>query len=67
MKPENIPENIGAISESLEKAGFEAYLVGGCVRDVLAGRKPKDWDFTTNARPEDIIKIFPKIFCFSLN
>ncbi|TSC54755.1 MAG: poly(A) polymerase [Parcubacteria group bacterium LiPW_30] len=62
MKPENIPENIGAISESLEKAGFEAYLVGGCVRDVLAGRKPKDWDFTTNARPEDIIKIFPKTF-----
>jgi putative nucleotidyltransferase with HDIG domain len=62
MKPENIPENISAISESLEKAGFEAYLVGGCVRDVLSGRKPKDWDFTTNARPEDIIKVFPKTF-----
>ncbi|MFA6077902.1 MAG: CCA tRNA nucleotidyltransferase [Candidatus Paceibacterota bacterium] len=62
MKPENIPKNISAISESLEKAGFEAYLVGGCVRDVLAGKKPKDWDFTTNARPEDIIKIFPKTF-----
>lgn len=46
----------------LQSNGFEAYLVGGCVRDVLIGRKPKDWDVTTNAIPEEIIKIFEKTF-----
>ena len=38
---------------------FQAYLVGGCVRDLLMGREPKDWDITTNAKPEQIQKIFP--------
>lgn len=50
------------VSETLKKAGFEAYLIGGCVRDILLDRIPKDWDFTTNAKPEEIIKIFPKTF-----
>lgn len=44
----------------LEKAGFEAFLVGGCVRDLLLNVSPKDWDIATNARPEDILKIFPQ-------
>lgn len=45
--------------EKLESAGYEAYVVGGCVRDLLMSRAPKDWDITTNARPESILKIFP--------
>ena len=55
-----IPEEVVGVVNGLEKAGFEAYLVGGCVRDIFLGRKPKDWDVTTNAKPEDIQKIFPK-------
>ncbi|MEK7535709.1 MAG: CCA tRNA nucleotidyltransferase [Patescibacteria group bacterium] len=54
----SIPSEILNISETLTKAGFESYLVGGCVRDLLLGRKPKDWDLTTNARPEQIVQIF---------
>ena len=45
--------------ESLKKAGFEAYIVGGCVRDILIGRTPKDWDITTDALPEQIQTVFP--------
>jgi len=44
------------------KAGFEAFLVGGCVRDLMLHKKPKDWDITTNATPEQIISLFPKTF-----
>ncbi len=55
-----IPVEIEKIVKDLEEAGFEAYLVGGCVRDIFLGRKPKDWDVTTNAKPENIQKIFPK-------
>ncbi len=57
-----VPKEIWDVSEALKKAGFEAYLIGGCVRDILIGIKPKDWDFTTNATPEEIIKIFPETF-----
>ena len=46
----------------MESAGFEAYLVGGCVRDLLLGRTPQDWDVTTSARPEKIQELFPKSF-----
>ena len=46
------------IGSVLEKAGFEAYLVGGCVRDFLLDKEPKDWDITTNAKPEEIQKLF---------
>lgn len=47
------------VADRLTEAGFEPYLVGGCVRDFLLGKTPKDWDITTNAKPEDILKIFP--------
>lgn len=46
----------------LQAASYEAYLVGGCVRDLLLGAKPKDYDITTNATPEQIISLFPKTF-----
>lgn len=59
----NIPPTVKQVSEVLEKAGFEAYLIGGCVRDLLLGRIPKDWDFTTSAHPDQIQAIFPDSFC----
>lgn len=61
--PEDIPKEVLGVSEKLEEAGFEAYLVGGCVRDLLLGRKPKDWDITTNAKPEEIEALFPETYC----
>ncbi len=56
------PNEIINILEKLKSSGFEAYAVGGCVRDFLRGVEPKDWDITTNAKPEQIQKIFPKSF-----
>lgn len=55
-----IPAYVTHVTQTLEKAGFEAYIVGGCVRDLLIGREPKDWDVTTNAIPEEIIPLFEK-------
>jgi poly(A) polymerase/tRNA nucleotidyltransferase (CCA-adding enzyme) len=55
-----IPEYVKNIIEKLEQAGFEAYIVGGCVRDLLSEREPKDWDVTTNAKPEEILAVFPE-------
>lgn len=55
-----IPDYVTHITETLEKAGFEAFLVGGCVRDLILGRTPKDWDITTIAKPEEIIPLFDK-------
>ena len=46
------------ILRQLDEAGFEAYLVGGCIRDLLLGKQPKDFDIATNARPEQIASIF---------
>ncbi|OGI27198.1 MAG: hypothetical protein A2359_01570 [Candidatus Moranbacteria bacterium RIFOXYB1_FULL_43_19] len=57
-----IPKPIIEIIQKLEAAGFEAYVVGGCVRDLLMDVGPKDWDVTTNAKPEEITKIFPDSF-----
>lgn len=53
-----IPPEVRAVAEKLERAGFEAFLVGGCVRDLIMGKEPKDWDITTNAHPEQIQKLF---------
>jgi tRNA nucleotidyltransferase (CCA-adding enzyme) len=58
----NIPFIVSDVTAKLQKVGFEAFLVGGCVRDLLRGARPKDWDITTNARPEDILKLFPDSF-----
>ena len=55
-----IPKEVSHVTSKLEKAGFEAYLVGGCVRDLVMGREPKDWDVTTNANPEQIMGLFDK-------
>ena len=64
-----IPKEVKSIIEKLQKSslpagrqGFEAYIVGGCVRDFLLDKEPKDWDVTTNAKPEEIQKVFPNSF-----
>jgi tRNA nucleotidyltransferase (CCA-adding enzyme) len=57
-----IPKEVNLILEKIQEKGFQAYVVGGCVRDLLMEKKPKDWDITTNAKPEAIKKIFPKSF-----
>jgi len=57
-----IPKEVKNIIEGLNFAGFEAYTVGGCVRDFLLGIEPKDWDIATNAKPEEIQKVFPNSF-----
>jgi tRNA nucleotidyltransferase (CCA-adding enzyme) len=54
----DIPLVVRQTADALENAGFEAYLVGGCVRDLLLGKTPKDWDLTTNAHPEQIQGLF---------
>ena len=48
----NCPAYVQAVLKALHKAGHEAYIVGGCVRDSLLGAAPKDWDVTTSAHPE---------------
>lgn len=55
-----IPQEILDIAEKLQKANFQAYSVGGCVRDILLERQPKDWDIATAAKPEEIQKLFPE-------
>lgn len=57
---DKIPPEVSYVTSTLEKAGFEAYLVGGCVRDLIMSREPKDWDITTNATPEEIMPLFEK-------
>ncbi len=58
----NLPEEVQTVITALTRAGFEAYAVGGCVRDLLLGNEPKDWDVTTSANPEEIQKVFPNSF-----
>ncbi len=53
-----LPRSVARILRTLEKAGFEAYAVGGCVRDTLLGRQPGDWDITTSARPQEVKALF---------
>ena len=54
ISPVHIPDEVKQVAQTLEKAGYTAYLVGGCTRDLLLGHTPKDWDLTTDAHPEQI-------------
>jgi tRNA nucleotidyltransferase (CCA-adding enzyme) len=60
-----IPKPVKDVLETLEKNNFQSFIVGGCVRDIFTNKKPKDWDVTTNATPDQIIKLFKKTY--SLN
>lgn len=55
-----LPKNIADIITSINNSGFEAHIVGGCVRDMLINKTPTDWDITTNASPNTIKSMFPK-------
>lgn len=55
-----LPDSVSCIIGKLEAGGYEAFAVGGCVRDAMLGREPEDWDITTSARPEEIKAVFPK-------
>ncbi|WP_252234981.1 CCA tRNA nucleotidyltransferase [Clostridium sp. ZS1] len=57
----NIPNDVRFILDRLKNNGHEAYIVGGCVRDSILNNIPKDWDITTKARPEEVIKLFDKV------
>ncbi len=57
-----VPSEVSAVAETLEKNGFAAYLIGGCVRDMLIGKTPKDWDITTPATPQEIQGLFTETF-----
>ena len=54
----DLPEKVRSIITKLQDRGFEAYAVGGCVRDCCLGRTPDDWDITTNALPQQVKSIF---------
>lgn len=58
----SVPPDVYALCDTIRSGGYEAYLVGGCVRDLVVGREPKDWDITTNATPEQIQALFPETF-----
>ena len=53
-----MPKDVKYIINTLEKNGYEAYAVGGCVRDAIIGKEPNDWDITTNATPMQVKKLF---------
>lgn len=55
-----IPEDVKVIIQMIEHSGHEAFVVGGCVRDILMGREPDDWDITTSATPDEVKRIFVK-------
>lgn len=54
-----VPKKVKRIIDTLQSAGFEAYVVGGCVRDSILGREPQDWDITSSAKPEEVKALFP--------
>ena len=53
-----LPEKVKFIIDKITEAGYEAYAVGGCIRDSILGRTPDDWDITTSARPEQVKALF---------
>ena len=57
-----IPKEVKSTIKKLEEAKFEAYIVGGCIRDLLRDVKPNDWDIATNAKPDQISGLFPKTY-----
>ncbi len=58
MNKLNVPDNVDYILSKLNNNGFSAYIIGGCVRDALLRREPKDWDITTNATPDEVESLF---------
>ncbi len=61
MNLAKIPDEVRALCKELKAHGHEAFIVGGCVRDLLLGKDASDWDVTTDAKPEEVRKIFPRV------
>jgi len=62
----SMPKNVEYIIDTLVENGFEAFIVGGCVRDCILNKEPKDWDITTKATPEEVIRLFDKVILTGL-
>ncbi|NLM13395.1 MAG: CCA tRNA nucleotidyltransferase [Epulopiscium sp.] len=62
LKKIDIPREVVEIISTLNANGYEGYIVGGCVRDILMGRTPMDWDLTTSAKPEEIKRLFKRTY-----
>ena len=54
----DLPDKVRKIIETMEAGGYEAYAVGGCIRDSILGRIPDDWDITTSASPQEVKRLF---------
>lgn len=63
IRHSDIPDVVTHVAKTLEEAGYEAYLVGGCVRDLVLDQTPHDWDITTNAHPDQIQALFEDSYC----
>lgn len=59
---DDIPSSVRYVSDRLLGAGYQAYLVGGCIRDLLLGRAPNDWDIATDARPDTVASLFERTY-----
>ncbi|MDP3733152.1 MAG: hypothetical protein Q8Q91_01290, partial [Candidatus Daviesbacteria bacterium] len=62
MNDYTLPSGVKNILDRFTKAGYQIYIVGGAVRDLLMDKNISDWDFTTDAKPEEILKLFPEGF-----
>jgi len=60
INPVKIPAEVISVVRRLQEAGYEAYLVGGCVRDLVMDAEPGDYDVATNARPDEVVRLFPR-------
>jgi tRNA nucleotidyltransferase (CCA-adding enzyme) len=60
ISPQLVNPQAFEVCRALSNEGYQAYIVGGCVRDLLLGLPPKDWDITTDATPEEVMRLFPK-------
>ena len=66
LSPPTVPPSVFNILERLREKGKYGWIVGGCVRDLLRGQVPKDWDIATNARPEEVVRMFPRVIATGL-
>ena len=57
-----LPNEVGKVIDKFRKSNYQIYIVGGAVRDLIMGKNVSDWDFTTDAKPEEILKLFPDGF-----
>lgn len=62
VRPSDIPSNVLELCQALQEHGFRAWIVGGCLRDLLRGKPASDWDLATTAHPHEVQRVFPRVF-----